>query len=161
MAAGLCPANTAAAMTACVHKSVVELSTVLLTALLIVIPRISIAQSDVLPRRGDVVADWKIYDCRNFGSQFVLRGIKARVDRGITRLDLHCAAVNRNGTLGTDIFLPGVGAVDGGSMVDRKCDAGTVVSGYQGSFQVPGLPYIESLRLRCKPIRADGLTADL
>jgi hypothetical protein len=117
---------------------------------------------ELLQIRGDPMftSDPARYSCSRFGSNYVMVGLKVRhlVTR-LTGIDLFCAPLRADGTLGTTIFLPAT-TPDQGTPQEVKCPAGQAVAGYRGmtdtSNESPG--HIRSIVLYCAALKASGLT---
>jgi hypothetical protein len=117
----------------------------------------------LLPIRGDV--PWHElnaarYSCRRFGTNYVLTGISVRHRvTSLIGLNLYCAPLRADGTLGTNVFLPALNS-SGGTLQNAVCPAGNTVVGYQGTLDPSdNLKPIRSLLIHCSPITTLGLSS--
>lgn len=117
---------------------------------------------EALALRGDPVHTPSVYpySCGHYGSNYVLVGLKVR--HRVTTLagiDLFCAPLRSDGTLGTSIFLPATAPAEGTAQ-EARCPAGQAVVGYRGStHDGSGLPHLRSVALYCAPLSASGLSS--
>src|SRR3990170_8400848 len=91
---------------------------------------------ELLRFRGDAFVRnmMRRHSCGKFGTNYVLVGLKVR--HRVTTLigiDLFCAALRADGTLGTPMYLPAT-APTGGTSQQAVCRPGQAVVGYQGTF---------------------------
>ena len=98
-------------------------------------------------------------DCKARGANYVMIGISGRHGWGVDFINVICAPVNPNGTLGTATSLTGVGGSGGSAFPERRCSAGKVVAGIRGTSS-PDSPYqLRSLELQCQTMGAGGLVS--
>lgn len=115
---------------------------------------------ELLTLRGDELYTplVKRHTCGRFGTNYVLVGVKVR--HRVTTLagiDLYCAPLRSDGTLGIPIFLPATAPPEG-TVQEAKCPAGQAVVGYQGSVHNgSGLAHLRSVALFCATLTARGL----
>ena len=117
---------------------------------------------ELLTLRGDVIFldKTKRYSCADFGNNYVLVGLKVRhVVTTLVGIDLFCAPLRADGTLGAAIFRPATAPPEG-TPQEVKCPAGQVVAGYKGrrddSKSSPA--HLRSITLFCSTLRTSGLT---
>ena len=117
---------------------------------------------ELLALRGDELHKPLVdrFSCGRFGSNYVLIGLKVR--HRVTTLvgiDLFCAPLRADGTLGLSIFLPATAPAEGTAQ-EAKCPAGQAVVGYRGStHDGSGLPHLRSIALYCAALNSNGLSS--
>lgn len=99
------------------------------------------------------------YTCRKFGPNYVVAGL--RVNHQVTHLtglDLYCAPLRSDGTLGVPVFYP-LTATPGGTVVAATCPSGQAVTGVQGTNddRSRASVMIRSLQIHCRQILPTGL----
>jgi hypothetical protein len=96
--------------------------------------------------------------CVQFGTNYVMVGMKVtHVATMIRSVNIYCAPLRGDGTLGTAIFLPGLGDPDGTSQ-EQKCGAGKAVVGYKSTGGDQGIPVLRSVTLHCASVSPNGLS---
>ena len=94
------------------------------------------------------------YNCHKFGTNYVLVGLKVTyTSESLLGIDLFCAPLRADGTLGSRIFLPGT-ARDGKDM-QAVCPNGQAVVGAQVTDSDTGP--LTSIQIHCSVITSTGL----
>lgn len=122
------------------------------------VPRLGL---ELLTLRGDpiLVNTSTTYSCATYGNNYVLVGLKVR--HRVTTLvgiDLFCAPLRSDGTLGATIFRPATTPPDG-TPQEAKCPSGQVVVGYQGTKDdsKSSAAHLRSIVLHCARLNSRGL----
>jgi hypothetical protein len=115
----------------------------------------------LLVLHGDVLftANTKRHNCNTFGTNYVLVGLKVRHRvTSLAGIDLFCAPLRADGSMGTSIFLPATVPAEGAAH-EVKCPAGQAVAGYQGMRDNSGTSpqHLRSITLFCAKLGANGL----
>lgn len=115
----------------------------------------------LLALHGDVIftANTRRHNCNTFGTNYVLAGLKVRHRvTSLAGIDLLCAPLRADGSLGTSIFLPAT-APSEGTPQEVKCPAGQAVAGYQGMRDNSGASpqHLRSITLFCAKLGTNGL----
>jgi len=97
-------------------------------------------------------------DCSRFGASFVMVGMRGRHGNAVDEIRVGCAELSAAGLSETVRWTARWDDDDqGGTAFERRCAAGSAVSGFEGSFD-PFFGQLRSIRLRCRELRRFGLT---
>jgi hypothetical protein len=113
---------------------------------------------EALPLRGDPFDNAGKDSCQRLGRNYVLAGLRVKHKVTVlTGIDLFCAPLRADGTMGPAVFLPPASTA---GLVEAQaiCPAGSAIVGIQGTTD-PKTSRIRSLQVYCSTILPTGLAS--
>jgi hypothetical protein len=100
----------------------------------------------------------KQLDCKQFGTNAVMVGLKGRHGKGVDEVNVLCQRLQADGKLGTEIYATERwdNVDQTGAQFNRPCAQGSAVTSASYTMEASQL---RSIVLRCKPVGSTGLTS--